>query len=82
MPAVESLVLNPLGVKGGHCLSDANAHLLPSGKVRDTPTLMLLKPQDEIASFLTAVAVASSPVRQNCVTCRGDNMALPRGCKW
>lgn len=53
---------------------------MPSGTVRDTPTLMLLKPQDEIASSLTALALASSPVRHSCGTCRGDNTALPWGC--
>lgn len=70
IPAAESLVLNPFGVTGGRCLGDA--HLLPSGKVRDTPTLMLLRPQDEIASSLTALALASSPGRQSCVTCSGQ----------
>lgn len=37
------------------------------------PTLMPLKPQDEIASSFTALALASSPGRQSCVTRRGQH---------
>lgn len=71
-----SLVLNPFGVTAEHCLGDANACLLPSSKVRDTPTLMLPKPQDEIAASLTALALASPPARQSCETCGGHDMDL------